>query len=91
MQWTTSDIVIGALLFISGFWLGRTSKVLQASRIAQSQWQSDPSISDAEIEAQIRAGRPIEAIRLYRRRSGAGLKEARQAVDAMAQRLGLRR
>ena len=91
MQWTTSDIVIGALLFICGFGLGRASKAFDAARIAQSQWQPDPSISDAEIEAQLRAGRPIEAIRLYRRRSGAGLKEAKQAVDAMAQRLGLRR
>ena len=91
MQWTMSDIVISALLFISGFWLGRASKVLQALRIVPSQWQPDPSISDAEIEAQIRAGRPIEAIRLYRRRSGAGLKEARQAVDTMARRLGLHR
>lgn len=91
MQWTMSDIVVGALLFIGGFWLGRASKAFDAARSAQSQWQPDPSISDAEIEAQLRAGRPIEAIRLYRRRSGAGLKEAKQAVDAMAQRLGLRR
>ena len=49
-----------------------------------------PEISDAEIEAELRAGRYVEAIRLHRRRDGSGLVQARAAVDAMAQRLGVK-
>lgn len=47
-----------------------------------------PEIGDAEIEAAARAGRYVDAIRLVRQRSGAGLKEAKAAVDAIAQRTG---
>lgn len=50
-----------------------------------------PEISNAEIEAELRAGHYIEAIRLHRRRDGSDLVQARAAVDAMAQRLGVRR
>lgn len=49
-----------------------------------------PEIQDAEIEAELRAGRCVEAIRLYRKRDGSGLVQARAAVDAMARRLGLK-
>ena len=45
-----------------------------------------PDITDAEIESAAREGRYIDAIRLYRRRGGAGLKEAKDAVDAIVQR-----
>lgn len=49
-----------------------------------------PEISDAQIEAELRAGRYVEAIRLHRRRDGSSLVQARAAVDAMAQQLGIR-
>jgi len=49
-----------------------------------------PEILDTEIEAELRAGRYVEAIRLHRRRDGSGLAQARTAVDAIAQRLGVR-
>jgi ribosomal protein L7/L12 len=37
-----------------------------------------------EVRALVRAGRMIEAIKLYRERTGAGLKEAKDAVDGIA-------
>jgi ribosomal protein L7/L12 len=37
-----------------------------------------------EIRALVRAGRMIEAIKLYRERTGTGLKEAKDAVDKIA-------
>lgn len=45
----------------------------------------DPGSADPitpEIAAAIRAGRKIEAIKLYREAHGVGLKEAKDAVDA---------
>ena len=46
-------------------------------------------ITDADIEKELRAQRTIEAIRLYRARTGCGLKEAKQAVNVMAQNIGI--
>jgi ribosomal protein L7/L12 len=41
-------------------------------------------MSDEEIQHLIAAGNKIAAIRLYRERYGGGLKEAKEAVDALA-------
>ena len=38
------------------------------------------------IAARIRAGRKIEAIKLYRAHAGVGLKEAKEAIDALCAR-----
>lgn len=82
LPWST-----GLACFIAGYatalWLHRHAMTRPA--------EPHPEISDAEIEAELRAGRYVEAIRLYRRRDGSGLVQARTAVDAMAQRLGIRR
>lgn len=43
----------------------------------------DGDLSDT-IRALVRAGRMIDAIKLYRERTGAGLKDAKDAVDAIA-------
>lgn len=48
-----------------------------------------PEIRNAEIEAELRAGRYVEALRLYRQRDGSSLVQARAAVDDMARRLGV--
>ena len=45
--------------------------------------------SDAEILRLVREGRTIEAIKIHRERSGLGLKEAKDAVDALAAREGI--
>jgi len=42
---------------------------------------------DAEIERLIRDGRKIEAIKAYRESTGLGLKEAKDAVEAIERRL----
>ncbi len=42
---------------------------------------------DADIEELIRNGRIINAIKLYRNRYDVGLREAKDAVEAMAERL----
>lgn len=44
----------------------------------------DESISDAQIEAEVRAGHRVEAIKLYRRRHACGLAPAKQAIEALA-------
>lgn len=44
-------------------------------------------VADADIEAQIRAGLLIDAIKLYREKTGVGLKEAKDAVEAWRDRM----
>jgi ribosomal protein L7/L12 len=39
------------------------------------------------VEDHLRAGQKIQAIKQYREQTGAGLKEAKDAVEAMQQRL----
>jgi ribosomal protein L7/L12 len=52
-----------------------------------------PSVSDASgqsgatVEDFVRRGQKIEAIKLYREQHSVGLKEAKDAVDAMERRL----
>ena len=44
-------------------------------------------VNDSEIEAQIRSGYLIDAIKLYREKTGVGLKEAKDAVEAWRDRI----
>ncbi|MER6982892.1 ribosomal protein L7/L12 [Streptomyces carpinensis] len=44
--------------------------------------EDDPRLD--EVSGLVRAGKRIEAIKAYREATGAGLKEARDAVDRMA-------
>ncbi|MFN7020177.1 MAG: hypothetical protein ACK4WH_02460 [Phycisphaerales bacterium] len=44
---------------------------------------AEPAPDHADIRELARSGRKIEAIKLYRERTGAGLAEAKAAVDAM--------
>jgi ribosomal protein L7/L12 len=87
MNWTAPEILVGILLFIGGYFVGRAGKTSERLRQQSRQWTPDPGISDSQIEAAIRAGKKIDAIKLYRQRSGAGLKEAKDAVEAMAQQI----
>jgi hypothetical protein len=70
--------------FAAGYLLGRRAR----RRPDPTPQPLRTDISDADIESAVRAGRTIDAIRLYRQRGGAGLVEAKAAVDAMARRLG---
>ncbi len=44
-------------------------------------------VSDADIELEIRSGRVVNAIQLYREKTGVGPQEARTAVEAWRDRL----
>lgn len=44
-----------------------------------------------EVTRALAAGNKIEAIRLYRERAGAGLKEAKDEVEALDKGIGIRR
>lgn len=83
MSHDLGSITFWISLFLAGFGLGRFSASSGLSGAPRTPWKPDPSITDAAIEAEIRAGRKIEAIKLYRQRDGSGLKEAKQAVEAM--------
>lgn len=49
---------------------------------------SDPTLSP-QIQAALRRGNKIEAIKIYRELTGVGLAEAKQAVENLESRLGL--
>ena len=53
-----------------------------ASTMLQGAPQS-PTDPMAEVQALARSGRAIDAIKLFRQLTGAGLAEAKQAVDSM--------
>jgi hypothetical protein len=70
--------------FVAGFLVARLMPAKHRDTLAA---MPDDSISDAQIEAEVRAGHRIEAIRLYRRRHACGLRPAEQAIKAIAQRI----
>ncbi|HEX5755631.1 MAG TPA: hypothetical protein VFY12_04705 [Arenimonas sp.] len=79
------------IVFVVGFVLGRVSRgggdryVGQAPGAQASRVQP---ASDAEIDALVAGGQTIEAIKAYRERYGVGLKEAKDAIDALRARRG---
>lgn len=79
---TSQPWSFGFFCFIAGYvacsWVHR--------RAINRPLEPDPRVSEADIEDAARRGERIEAIRLYRRRHGAGLKEAVAAVDAITTR-----
>jgi len=50
---------------------------------------ADDTNLEAELRALLTEGRKIEAIKLYRERTGLGLQEAKDAVEAIAAAHGL--
>lgn len=44
-----------------------------------------PGAEHPEVLALVRAGQRMEAVRLYRQRTGAGLREAKEAVEDMGE------
>jgi hypothetical protein len=50
---------------------------------------SDPSEFDQDIIDLIKGHKKIEAIKLYRQKTGLGLKEAKDAVEAFAEKHGI--
>ncbi|TNY26014.1 hypothetical protein BV497_10690 [Fulvimonas soli] len=75
----------GPALFVLGFALARA-----IYRRPYAPPAPPPDTSDEAIDAALRARRSVEAIRLYRLRTGCDLRTAKQAVQARAARLGPR-
>jgi hypothetical protein len=78
----------GALGFVAGFVLGRLSAgggstVHQVPPVVPPAATLDDAAVAAQLAVLIAAGQKIEAIKLYRERTGVGLKEAKDAVEAL--------
>jgi hypothetical protein len=50
---------------------------------------TEPSVEDAELLGLLNAGKKVSAVKLYRERHGVGLKEAKDAVEALAGEHGI--
>lgn len=77
--------VVGVLAVIMLAWwvsqLGRGGAARAAAPLAANRVQAPPS--EPQVRARLAAGDKIGAIKLYRKFTGLGLKEAKDAVDAM--------
>jgi hypothetical protein len=85
-------LLVGAALLVIGFVLGRvTAPKLRSTLVYEP---PRPRVSDRDhgiridpqIEAALRAGNKIEAVKLYRKAHGTGLKESKDAIDALSAR-----
>ena len=85
-----------AALVLLGFLIGRftapkeRTTVVYKPTVPRSGGSASSEIAqvDAEIEAAIRSGRKIDAIKMYRETYGTDLKSAKDAVEALQSRLG---
>ncbi len=89
-----TTLAVGAGMLLIGFVLGRmngragrTTTVYEAPRRRSGGSPAGGRELDPEVEACIRAGRKIEAIRRYRKLYGGDLKAAKEAVEAYEARL----
>jgi hypothetical protein len=78
--------LLPVIFFASGYLL---------ARMFYRRGQTDPTsprtdISDGEIEAELRIGHKVEAIKLFRQKHGCDLKTAVDAINAKSAKLGLR-
>jgi len=84
----TQSLVIGIGLLALGFVIGRfTSPKDKTTTVYQPIAGREVTAADPEIEALLRAGKKIDAIKLYRQNYGVELKDAKDAVDAVESRL----
>ena len=84
-------VVIAIGLFLFGFLVGRlTASKEKTTTVYQPIAGREITAADPQIEALLRAGQKIDAIKLYRQNYGVDLKEAKDAVDAVELRLNNR-
>lgn len=76
---------LGVLCFVAGFLLARW--IYFRSHANTVPHRTD--IGDAEIEAALRAGHKIDAIKLCRQKYGCDLKKAMDEINAMSTKMGL--
>ena len=87
-------LVVGAALLLVGFVIGRVTAPKEGHTIVYPPRQRDRAVipgsdtDDPEIHALIQQGRKIEAIKRHRDLYKSDLREAKDAIDALASRLG---
>jgi len=96
MDQQTHTYIVYALLVVLGFVIGRfTARERperdRSPRPARVVYKSSLApLSDIDLESQVvlllRQRSKIEAIKLYREHTGVGLREAKDSVEAIAQR-----
>lgn len=99
MDSQTQHYIVGALLVLLGFVLGRISAGQRRPEPRRSPsyaaYVAPPSpngsLDETRLLAELRAGRLVEAIKLYRQHYGCDLREAKRAVETLAERHGIRR
>jgi ribosomal protein L7/L12 len=90
-------VVLGTVMLFAGTWMQeRRSGIAQLTSIQRKLdlvmdhlgiAEAAPERSD--VVRHLEQGHPIEAVRSYRRQTGASLLEAKQAVDRIARERGL--
>ena len=80
--------VLGAIVMFVLMSLWRRREAPGPTPPGESPRFEEASMS-SDIEALVRQGQKIQAIKAYRIQTGCGLKEAKEAVDALERRLGL--
>lgn len=76
-------------VLIGGFLAGRSGRASERSSDPPAPPPPAPMPGeDPGLEDLIRAGKKIEAIKYFRERHGCGLKEAKDAVEALERALG---
>jgi hypothetical protein len=85
MEFISHPWQLAVLCFAAGFLLARSIYYRRSGTAAPPR----NDISDADIEAELRAGRKIEAIKLSRQKYGYDLKTAVAEINSLSARLGL--
>ena len=87
----STTVVIAIAIFIAGVLLGRATAPKTRTTVVYPPAAAPDAAADAapgaQVQAALRAGRKIDAIRLYREQHGVGLVRAKQAVEAIEGRL----
>jgi ribosomal protein L7/L12 len=86
MHWDLTDILVGVLLVVAGYRIGYSRGHRPAG--PDQARQTKVLVSDENLRAELRAGRKVEAIRRHPQRHGAGLKQAKDAAEAIDAGMG---
>lgn len=82
MGWSLITAILAGLIIVPGLLLRLSDRNLRRAR-ASGLYPAPGTGSDAQVAALLARGEKILAIRLYRELHGGGLKEAKEAVEAL--------
>lgn len=80
--------LFGLFMFLLGFWLSDFRHARRARRERLAPPGPPPTAED--VDARIREGRLLEAVKAYRHMTNAGLKDAKVAVERRAAQLNVK-